>query len=505
MAKQQVINFENGATLIYQKQSAFNGYSFAVGFRCGAQLDGKYKGLSHLLEHLLFRTPNPKSTNLLLDNVVKYTVNQNAYTSDDCICVTFSSVYKNVEQALANLKSILTRTRFSTEQIKREIEIVKHEINMYKEDMQYSQPSAFETLIASLSVEDKKQGSLDILGNSRTLNLITPELLSSYVKKYFNLNNLIISVTTNKPIENVVELCQAYILSALKPATSKKYIIAPPAEKTFKNINMLCALPDEYAQNVSICLLLRERSEKAQDINLEYAYNVFEEYLLNGMGGILWDALRIKNQLTYDYEMSNIDFGNAKFKSFDVLTNPTKMRKTIYELCKVIREIGQNGVPKDRFDKIKTVLTDINSATLKKFKAESANSNFTNFLHGNEFIDYKKVNDYISKITYEEFNDYIMNIYSTANASLAIDGKFDSRKCYTLLEVEKMLGNYSHVEYASQFNPPRVETTDIPMQFDLSQLMLDGLQKAEVKKESDKSKAEIKKETNESKSDVITK
>ena len=34
MAKQQVFKFDNGASLIYQKQTAFNGYSFAIGFRC---------------------------------------------------------------------------------------------------------------------------------------------------------------------------------------------------------------------------------------------------------------------------------------------------------------------------------------------------------------------------------------------------------------------------------------------------------------------------------------
>ena len=54
MAKQQVINMENGSTLIYQKQKSFNGTSFVIGFRSGCQLDGKYLGLSHLLEHLLF-------------------------------------------------------------------------------------------------------------------------------------------------------------------------------------------------------------------------------------------------------------------------------------------------------------------------------------------------------------------------------------------------------------------------------------------------------------------
>ena len=55
-----------------------------------------------------------------------------------------------------------------------------------------------------------------------------------------------------------------------------------------------------------------------------------------------------------------------------------------------------------------------------------------------------------------------MQIYSTANVSLAVEGKFDTRKCYNLLEVEKMLGNYSNVGYEQDFNPPKIEVSPIP-------------------------------------------
>ena len=461
MAKQQIYEITNGSTLIYQKQNAFNGYSFTIGFRCGAQMDGKYKGLSHLLEHLLFRAPDPKSTNILMDNIVKYTINQNAFTSKDCIAVTFSCVYKNVEQALANLQTLLTRTKFTASQVAQELEIVKHEIKMYKDQDAFEQSSALDFLLTNIENETE---SIDILGNSRTLNSITPELLSKYVKRYFNLDNLVISVTTNKSLDSVLELCNKYIYSALKRASSPKYIVPLTEPTTFKDVNAFVAVPDEYFQNVSLCLLLRERSSYAEDINLEYAYDVIEEYLMNDMGGILWDVLRTKNQLTYDYELSNLDFGTAKFKAFSVLTNSSKMRKTVRELCNTIRQIGTYGISKSDFEKIKKVLTDIKLATLNKFRSTSAKSNFLDFLAKKPFVDYKKVNDYIEKMTYEQFNEYIMGVYSTANVSFAANGKFDSRKCYSLIEIEKMLGNYSHVEMQADFNAPKIEFTPLPDQ-----------------------------------------
>ena len=84
MAKQEVLELENGATLVYQKQSVFNGYSFVIGFRSGAQLDGKYKGLSHLLEHLLFSGSTQSKTKSILNRVLAYSINQNAFTTPNC-------------------------------------------------------------------------------------------------------------------------------------------------------------------------------------------------------------------------------------------------------------------------------------------------------------------------------------------------------------------------------------------------------------------------------------
>ena len=135
------------------------------------------------------------------------------------------------------------------------------------------------------------------------------------------MDNLVISVTTNKSLDSVLELCNKYIYSALKRASSPKYIVPLTEPTTFKDVNAFVAVPDEYFQNVSLCLLLRERSSYAQDINLEYAYDVIEEYLMNTMGGILWDRLRTKNQLVYSYNLSNINIGARKYKCFKAITN----------------------------------------------------------------------------------------------------------------------------------------------------------------------------------------
>ncbi len=461
MAKQQIFEFENGATLVYQKQNVFNGYSFVIGFRSGAQLDGKYKGLSHLLEHLLFRSTNDNITKNILNKILTHTINQNAFTTQNSIAVTFSATQNNVEMALENCMKMITSKKFSEEQIRKEIEIVKQEINMYKDAPDVCD-YALESLLDSLMVPTEEYSSMDILGNPRTLKSITPEILRKYVSRYFNLDNLVISITSNKSAEDAIKLCEEHIFSKLTNAKSSKYIIPYDKPAEFHNMSGLVAIPNRNQQNVQINLLLRERSDYSEDIDREYAYEIIEGYLLNSFGSLLWNALRVKNNLVYNYGVEGADFGKTKFKVFNALTSGPKMRKTITEICKVIRDIADNGVPEKLYNTVMQALTDRQSANLQKFKNCSAKSNYNGLLEGIPFVDYKKVNTYIQNMTYEEFNSYIQEIYKRAEVSLSVYGNFDRRKMYYLVEIEQMLGNTIHLDQKEMFNQPIGEFAEIP-------------------------------------------
>ena len=464
MAKQQILDLENGATLVYQKQESFNGYSFVIGFRSGAQLDGKHEGLSHLLEHLLFRSPKEDLTRNILDNILRYSINQNAYTSEDMICVNFSCVDKNVGIALENCMNMITNREFTAEQIAQELAVVKQEINLNKDAMRKAVVNSMSQFLAALTDGPTDDVGMHILGSPKTLATVTPEILTKYVDRYFNTDNMVISVTSNKPLEKVVELLNEKVFNRIGPATDEKYIVDFPQPEYFKPINMLVAIPNETMSNVKINLMLRERSNFSEDLNKEYAFDVVEEYLMNTIGGLMWDTLRVQNNLVYSYGLHNLDFGSAKFKSFQAVTSPAKMRKTIYETCKMIRTLGEKGIPQEKFEAVKSTLVDQHNAVLQKFKSTSAMENFQTLLDGEEFLDYKLVMRHIKNMTYEEFNSRITETYRTANVSLLVDGGFESRNVYSLIEVEKMLGNASHEPLRPQFNVARAEATPLAPQ-----------------------------------------
>ena len=67
---------------------------------------------------------------------------------------------------------------FSESQIKREIEIVKQEINLLIDSVADSETTALDVLFNGLTKPSNAMNSFELIGNGRTLNQIKPEHLN---------------------------------------------------------------------------------------------------------------------------------------------------------------------------------------------------------------------------------------------------------------------------------------------------------------------------------------
>ncbi len=458
MAKQEIKQFASGPILIFQKDASFNGTSFVIGFRSGAQLDGEYEGIMHLLEHLLFRGADCDKTMSILNNMLKVSVEQNAYTTENFMGVNFTAVEKNVEIAVKHFMKMLTNKNFTQEQIDREIPIVLHERDLSKAIV-----SAYETFFNEI-LKDKPMNGERILGSKATLKKITPELLTKIVERYFNLNNLVISVTSNKSMSEIEELCEKLIFPKLKPAEKNEYVVDFSEVPTLEKKNLLIAIPNQYASNVKVNLILRNNTNIQEDVNKAYAYNIVEEYVMNNLGGTLWERLRVKNSLVYCSSMGNFSVGNENFKGFNAITNASKMRVVIKELSELVKNLSRDGISEKDFNIVKNALVDNENATIQKFNVCTAMGNLQDVLSGSSFIDYKKVMNYIKDMNYEEFNENIKSDYACSNVSATIDGNFDSRDVPHLIEIEEWTGDHSNSDSKQIFNKPIYEATIIPDQ-----------------------------------------
>ncbi len=480
MIKQKIADYNNGATLIYEKDNSFDGYTFVIGFRSGSQLDNEQDasgiddmlpkkvakkddkaGLAHLLEHLFFREiSEDDSKKTAINRLNNYCLDINAFTTMDSVCAAFSSTEENIVPAIKSIMRILVNKKFTQEQINKEIEVIRHEIDIYNKKITRHDKRLFTMYLKKLLNIHANENLYDsqLVGSVETLKNITPNDLKQYVEKYFNLDNLMISVVTNKPFKDVNTLCEKYIFPKLSSARDESFVVDYTLPQAYNSQNVLIGAPSK-SSNVELNLILRERFSLAVDPEKEIAYDIIEERMMNGLSGILYKQLRTDSQLVYQYGLHNIDLETTKLKNFELITNGAKLNKTIRTVCSLIKKIGTQGIPKESFEKAKKELCVLKQS-IKTSDSASAWDNYSKLLSGEQLIDEDKVWDYIRNMKFEDINSHLTNIYSKGNISMLVGGDFDTRKIPNLIELEELIGNKAHSNLKPSLNFSISQTVD---------------------------------------------
>ena len=462
MAKVIVDELNDGGTLIYQKNPKVNGYSIVLGFNGGAKLDGDIHGLSHLVEHLIFKEKDNKKTSSLLNKLLKYNVTQNAMTTQDYILVDYFATKENAEKSTSILVDQILKPRASKEVIDNEIKVIGFEKSMSPDQPETIDERFLETI--SLNFPERYKTSR-LIGNMKELKKkVTPEVVKDYVEKYFNKDNLIVCALSNDPYEKVKEFCEKNIFSKIPNATDEKYIIPLPEPIIYDTKNYSFIVPNTESSTVDIDFMLRERLFESENIELEKAFDEIEFNVMADLGGILFDRFRTQKQLAYTFTMLNDDLQTAKFKKFLITTSGAKVNSVIKEFCLIAKELAEKGIDKKLFEDRKASYIDAKEKKCIDYKPFTATGLFTTYFEGYDFVDYDKVYKYIKNMTYEEFNEHIKSVYKKANASLIVSGDFDSRKVYNLIEIEELMGKKVNSDQKPNLNLPRVEAT--PMTLD---------------------------------------
>ena len=466
MAKAKITTYDNGATLIYQKDPNIKGYKVAMAFRGGAQFDGDYPGISHLVEHLFFRELNDLQSTKFLNNLSANTLLFNAYTKRDSIAWHFNFPREDIKKTLQTIIKKITTRKFNQEQILKELDVITHEFELHKtkiiETNNTTSDYIFDQLRANVA-----QPEVDLFGDLNKLKkIITPEIVQLYTQCMFSSENFMLSVVTNSPYKECAELFETSLLPHLKNAIMPQFISPYPDPDYYYPKNFLALEPNPEASGVEIKFYLRERACPSENTEWEIACDAIEALLLTQWGGIMQQKFRIEEPLSYYNELKNLNLGTSKFKAFTLNTNKAKLNHTIKKLCEMIREISETGFDRKTFNNVKKLLTESSKGNMIFNFSPDPIDNLECCLKGNPIVDFDAVKKYIETMDYDAFFSHISNIYKTARASLYVTGDFDSRKCYNLIEIEELLGKKENSKLKSYLSAPRYETTPMSLSED---------------------------------------
>jgi len=317
----------------------------------------KEKGISHFIEHLIFKGSKYSTNMKNLNNKLNHNgMKVNATTTNLFTYYYISTPNIYIKEAIATLIQIVCNPLFREEDINNERKVV---INELMERM--NNPVAF-AAYSFLKILYKEDNPLfhPVIGYIKTLEKITQKDILDYYQKYYIPQNTVFFTSTYKskaPIEKIwrsqYKLFAGSAHNGTPWITSELFKCLSPSLSLYnqsKTINLSKNFPSNTSYFVSIKNILPKCSIKEQ-----IAFDIFSNYLSGGMSSLLFTELRDKKQLIYSigsYSDSGVDVQEFGIQ-FNCKKNKKILDNCLENIDKELKKFFKNGMPTKEYQKFK--------------------------------------------------------------------------------------------------------------------------------------------------------
>lgn len=204
---------------MYQKTTLDNGIrvvtehiphvrSVALGFWYGVGArheDASTNGLSHLIEHLMFKGTEARSARQIAEEFDATGGQLNAYTSKEYTCYYARVLDKHLPMATEVLADMMLNSRFAPDDLEKEKGVVQEEIKMYEDS-----PDEMVHDLFTQAILDGHPLGRNILGTAETVSHFTRDDLRAYFERHYTPDNLVVASAGNADHRDVVAEVERY-------------------------------------------------------------------------------------------------------------------------------------------------------------------------------------------------------------------------------------------------------------------------------------------------------
>lgn len=340
-------------------------------------------GLSHLIEHLAF-----KSSEYLMDDFSRYGVYDNAYTSDTNVVFYMQGLQEYIVKYRQEfLDNITKKFNITQKQLDIEKNIVLAEYGDTFVDQQYAH---------ILNLYRKKYNRYTAIGLKEDIENITLDDIYDYYNKYMTKPSKLINVVKDEKlfIDNMG-------INEFSNNFQDEKVLFGTYDNDFE-------INNKFEDKESVVAITKPMTEN-------YAISNFITTMLsNGLQSPLYQELREKRGLVYSILFRNDNLNDTQYTMY--LSIQTKKGKS-EEAINIIKEVFNNPkkyITKERFDVVK----DLYLITFKKNEIER-------YLYLNKYIKQPQfvVENFINNITYDDVMNNYDKIFNLNNWYFSVDNK----------------------------------------------------------------------------------
>src|SRR5262249_54399445 len=288
-------------------------------------------GLSHILEHMLFKGTKTQKANDIAQKIQDVGGYINAYTSFDRTVFWIDVPKDGVPTALAVLSDAMMNSTLPPEEYNKEQEVIRREFAMNLDD-----PDRMASLLLFETAYQKHPYRLPVIGEMEIYNQLTQEQVMQYYKTRYVPNNLTFIVVGDVEADKIHQKLADYFKDYPEKSFKPVFVPKEPPQLGRREVH------NEFATELSRLALAWHIPEITNpDVP---ALDLLAGILGDGRSSRLYRRVREQAGLAFSVSAFSYTPGDPGLLGVDATVDPTKRDDAQKLILQIIDEIKQAGV-----------------------------------------------------------------------------------------------------------------------------------------------------------------
>jgi predicted Zn-dependent peptidase len=305
---------DNGVRIITETMPHVRSASIGIWADVGSAVEGSdERGISHLVEHMLFKGTQRRSARAIAEEMDGVGGNLNAFTDKETTCYYAKVIDHHVPLAVDVLSDMFLHSTFDPSELAKEQRVILEEIKMYDD----SPDELIHDLFIQTMWSDSNLGAPTI-GFADTVTALTRDNLREHMRRRYAPNSVVVAAAGHVKHAEIVDLFGA----------------------AFAEFEGACALPVPENPRTTPSTLFRQKdSEQAYVVlgtrglsvcdDRRYVLSVLDTILGGGMSSRLFQEIREKRGLVYTVYSFQASYRGAGLFAVYAGTSPDNVRQCV--------------------------------------------------------------------------------------------------------------------------------------------------------------------------------
>lgn len=403
-----VTTLENGLRVLTISMPNRDSAAVAVWIKAGGRYETKAQsGISHFLEHMLFKGTKTRSTRRIKEEIEGVGGLLNAFTGEEVTCYFAKLLKEHYPRALEVLSDMALNATLPNHEFIREKPVILEEIKMY-----HDLPSHHvHDLMGELLWPDQPLGRT-LSGTPESVSRLGRTDLAAYMKKHYQNANILIAVSGNIPHAEVVEKVRAIYEG--RPAKKESVFSKAVSRQSGPRTNFFEKKTEQTHLVIGLHALPRLHPDR-------YKLGLLHIMLGANMSSRLFEEVREKRGLAYEIKTGVSAYHDAGAFTVSAGVETAKTARAVSVILKELSKISKQFVRPGELRRAKDYFLSQISLGVEDTLDHLLWAG-EKLLCGNELPDKEDMRRKIESVTLEEVRETAGKIFRTNNLNLALIG-----------------------------------------------------------------------------------